>query len=134
MIATRTRKDEKMNRKQRRPAKVKAKEEPTTGYPIAAPPKAPPGVRELVGKLLTLFEPVRPKDETPKATVELHEEKALALLTCAAFYVSQMPNNEHRRRIIERAVPLLKALVRDNENARRGVGTAEMIRPGATKH
>ncbi len=121
-----------MNRKQRRAAK--AKEEPTTGFPIATPPKAPAGVRELAAKLLTLLEPIRPKAESQSAAEELHEKKALALCTVAAFYVSQMPDDEHRRVIIERAIPLLAALVKDNEKARRGVGTAEMIRSGATKH
>ncbi len=123
-----------MNKKQRRAAKAKAKEEPTTSFPMAAPPKAPPGVRPLAAKVLTLLEPIRSQDNSPKVAAELHEEKALALFTVAAFYVSQMPDDEHRRIIIERSVPLLEALVRTNENARRGLRTAAMIRPGETKH
>ena len=123
-----------MNKKQRRAGKAKAKEEPTTSFPMAGPPKAPPGVRPLAAKLLTLLEPIRSQDNSPKGAAGLHEEKALALFTVAAFYVSQMPDDEHRRIIIERSVPLLESLVRANENARRGLGTAAMIRPGETKH
>ena len=63
-----------------------------------------------------------------------HDLKALAHFVVAAFHISHMPDNQHRQTIVERAVPLIAALVRDNEAARKGVGTAGTIRPGETKH
>ena len=121
-----------MNRKQRRAAK--GKNDPTTTFPMAAPPHATPATRDLTAKLIKLLEPVKPEDKSSKALAEMHEAKALALWTVAAFYLSQIPGDEYRQTLLDRADRLLRALVRDNDAARRGLGTAETIRPGATKH
>ena len=100
-------------------------------FPIAVPPKAPPELRSLIGKLLTALQDVQ---GPPLTEAQHHDLKALAHFTVAAFYLSQMPDNQHRQIVIQRAVPLIAALVRDNEAARKGIGTAETTRPGETKH
>ena len=105
---------------------------PSTTTPIAIPPKAPAELRDLIGKLLTALQDVQLPP--PLTEAHLHDLKALAHFTVAAFHLSHMPDNQHRQTVIQRAVPLIAALVRDNEAARKGMGTVEMIRPGETKH
>ena len=101
---------------------------------MAGPPKAPKEVMEMVGKLLTALESFVPKDDSDKTIVGLHENKALASFTVAAFHISHMPDDEYRRIILQRSVPLLMALVRDNEKLRRGAGPKISLPPGSTRH
>ena len=104
---------------------------PSTVTPVAIPPKTPPEVRFLIEKLLGTLDDI----QMPSLTeAQIHDLKALAHFTVAAFHISYMPDNQHRQTIIQRAVPLIAALVKENETARQRMGTIETTKPDETKH
>ena len=103
-------------------------------FPMAFPLRATELIRRVAEKLLTVLVPFTPKNESPGVAAAIHEQIALALFTVAAFHISHMPSDVRRQTILDRMVPLLKVLVRDNEAAREGKGTAATMSPDATKH
>ncbi len=106
----------------------------TQTFPIAGPPNAPKLVRDMAAQVLTKLDTFRPQVDSAEAAAQVHAQKALALITVAAFHISHMPDDEKRRSMLEKTPPLLNALVRDNERARRGLGTPASIPPGSTTH
>ncbi len=118
-----------MSKKKHKPSKAHAQT-----FPIAVPPNAPKPVRDIMLKLMTELITFRSLDDSEEAAAQLHGYKALALITVAAFHISHMPDDAERQSLLEKTLPLMNALVRDNEKARRGLGTPASMPPGSITH